>query len=208
LYDAGAYTAFSSKNGKKNLNVNGLSEGRNARRLVYVDNPEFLSALPEGAGNILPLTHNPNSQPLVSNRMFSDDEVDLSQFTPFGDDSFRSENIRNLNVSFTQRIMPEMYLNVTYYNSENTAFDQLPNGRDLVIKSEVVKVFDAVANESPLDKFENPFAPAEGLQKKEIAVKVKLEVYQVNYHVRNIYKKLQTNSLSGAVAKAIRKEYI
>jgi len=208
LYDAGAYTAFSSKNGKKNLNVNGLSEGRNARRLVYVDNPEFLSALPEGAGNILPLTHNPNSQPLVSNRMFSDDEVDLSQFTPFGDDSFRSENIKNLNVSFTQRIMPEMYLNVTYYNSENTAFDQLPNGRDLVIKSEVVKVFDAVANESPLDKFENPFAPAEGLQKKEIAVKVKLEVYQVNYHVRNIYKKLQTNSLSGAVAKAIRKEYI
>jgi len=153
LYDAGAYTAFSSKNGKKNLNVNGLSEGRNARRLVYVDNPEFLSALPEGAGNILPLTHNPNSQPLVSNRMFSDDEVDLSQFTPFGDDSFRSENIKNLNVSFTQRIMPEMYLNVTYYNSENTAFDQLPNGRDLVIKSEVVKVFDAVANESPLDKF-------------------------------------------------------
>gem|GEM_PF-3571947 len=208
MYDAGAYTAFSSKNGKKNLNVNGLSEGRNARRLVYVDNPEFLSALPEGAGNILPLTHNPNSQPLVSNRMFSDDEVDLSQFTPFGDDSFRSENIKNLNVSFTQRIMPEMYLNVTYYNSENTAFDQLPNGRDLVIKSEVVKVFDAVANESPLDKFENPFAPAEGLQKKEIAVKVKLEVYQVNYHVRNIYKKLQTNSLSGAVAKAIRKEYI
>jgi len=39
-------------------------------------------------------------------------------------------------------------------------------------------------------------------------VKVKLEVYRVNYHVRNIYKKLQTNSLSGAVAKAIRKEYI
>lgn len=49
---------------------------------------------------------------------------------------------------------------------------------------------------------------AEGMQKKEIAVTMQLEPHQVNYHVRNIYKKLQTNTLSGAVAKALRKGLI
>ncbi|VGO18719.1 response regulator transcription factor [Pontiella sulfatireligans] len=49
---------------------------------------------------------------------------------------------------------------------------------------------------------------AEGFQKKEIAASLDLEAHQVNYHVRNIYKKLHTNSLSGAVAKAIRKGLI
>jgi len=49
---------------------------------------------------------------------------------------------------------------------------------------------------------------ADGLQKKEIATELNLAEHQVNYHVRNIYKKLHVNSLSGAVAKAIRKGFI
>ena len=49
---------------------------------------------------------------------------------------------------------------------------------------------------------------SDGLQKKEIAQNLKLANHQVNYHVRNIYKKLQVNSLSGAVGQAIRKGYI
>ena len=49
---------------------------------------------------------------------------------------------------------------------------------------------------------------SEGMLKKEIAADLEMEVHQVNYHVRRIYKKLHTNSLSGAVAKAIRKGFI
>ena len=49
---------------------------------------------------------------------------------------------------------------------------------------------------------------SDGQQKKEIAFELNLADYQVNYHVRNIYKKLKVNSLSGAVGKAIRKGLI
>ena len=49
---------------------------------------------------------------------------------------------------------------------------------------------------------------ADGLQKKEIAAQLDVEDHHVNYYVRKIYKKLHVNSLSGAVAQAIRKGFI
>lgn len=49
---------------------------------------------------------------------------------------------------------------------------------------------------------------AKGLQKKEIASNLGVEVYQVHYYVRKIYKKLHVNSLSGAVGHAMSEGYI
>ncbi|HEY5653390.1 MAG TPA: LuxR C-terminal-related transcriptional regulator [Pontiella sp.] len=47
---------------------------------------------------------------------------------------------------------------------------------------------------------------AEGMLKKEIATILGLADHQIIYHVRNLYKKLHTNTLGAA--KAIRKGYI
>ncbi|MEM9157639.1 MAG: hypothetical protein AAGB46_01215 [Verrucomicrobiota bacterium] len=162
-YDTGDYASFNRSRGANNanLNANGLNRGNNARRLIYIDNLDFAAAgLPTDAGNILPVTHNPNSQPLVSNRMFSEEEIDLSQFTPFGENSFRTENIKNLKLSLSQRIAPNMYFNVSFFDSQNSAFDRSPNGRGLSVKADVVKVYDGIANASPFDGIENPFGPS------------------------------------------------
>ncbi|MCG8599940.1 MAG: response regulator transcription factor [Verrucomicrobiales bacterium] len=44
----------------------------------------------------------------------------------------------------------------------------------------------------------------EGLAKKEIAVRLGISLHTVDTYVRRIYKKLQVNTLGGAVAKALR----
>ena len=49
---------------------------------------------------------------------------------------------------------------------------------------------------------------ANGLIKKEIASKLDISVNTVDKYVRRIYNKLQVNTLSGAVAKAIRERMI
>lgn len=49
---------------------------------------------------------------------------------------------------------------------------------------------------------------ASGLIKKEIAQKLDISFHTVDKYVRRIYNKLQVNTLSGAVAKAIREKMI
>ncbi|QBG48088.1 response regulator transcription factor [Verrucomicrobia bacterium S94] len=49
---------------------------------------------------------------------------------------------------------------------------------------------------------------ADGSYTKEIAAALDMKTHQINYHVRNIYRKLHTNSLSGAVARALRRGLI
>ncbi len=48
----------------------------------------------------------------------------------------------------------------------------------------------------------------EGHIKKEIAARIGLSVHTVNTHMRNIYDKLQVNTVNGAVAKALRERLI
>jgi len=48
----------------------------------------------------------------------------------------------------------------------------------------------------------------EGRIKKEIAALVGLSVHTVNTHMRNIYDKLQVNTVNGAVAKALRERLV
>ena len=49
---------------------------------------------------------------------------------------------------------------------------------------------------------------ANGLIKKEIASQLDISFHTVDKYVRRIYNKLQVNTLSGAVAKAIRQKLI
>ncbi len=48
----------------------------------------------------------------------------------------------------------------------------------------------------------------EGHIKKEIAARIGLSVHTVNTHMRNIYDKLQVNTVNGAVAKALKERLI
>jgi DNA-binding NarL/FixJ family response regulator len=48
----------------------------------------------------------------------------------------------------------------------------------------------------------------EGRIKKEIASRVGLSVHTVNTHMRNIYDKLQVNTVNGAVAKALKERLV
>lgn len=48
----------------------------------------------------------------------------------------------------------------------------------------------------------------EGHIKKEIAARIGLSVHTVNTHMRNIYDKLQVNTVNGAVAKALRERLV
>jgi DNA-binding NarL/FixJ family response regulator len=48
----------------------------------------------------------------------------------------------------------------------------------------------------------------EGRIKKEIASQVGLSVHTVNTHMRNIYDKLQVNTVNGAVAKALKERLV
>ncbi|MDQ8200632.1 response regulator transcription factor [Pelagicoccus enzymogenes] len=45
---------------------------------------------------------------------------------------------------------------------------------------------------------------ADGLIKKQVAQKLDISAHTVDYHVRKIYEKLQVNTLSGAISKAVR----
>lgn len=45
---------------------------------------------------------------------------------------------------------------------------------------------------------------ADGLAKKEVAARLDLSVHTVDNHIRRIYRKLHVNTMSGAVAKALR----
>jgi len=48
----------------------------------------------------------------------------------------------------------------------------------------------------------------EGHIKKEIAARIGLSVHTVNTHMRNIYDKLQVNTINGAVAKALKERLV
>ena len=48
----------------------------------------------------------------------------------------------------------------------------------------------------------------EGHIKKEIAARIGLSVHTVNTHMRNIYDKLQVNTVNGAVAKALKERLV
>ena len=45
---------------------------------------------------------------------------------------------------------------------------------------------------------------ADGLIKKQVAEKLNISTHTVDYHVRKIYSKLQVNTLSGAISKAVK----
>ncbi|MFW6281921.1 MAG: helix-turn-helix transcriptional regulator [bacterium] len=49
---------------------------------------------------------------------------------------------------------------------------------------------------------------AEGLTEKALALKLKISVNTIKYHKRKLYRVLKVNSITGAVIKAIKDEYI
>ncbi|MFW6006630.1 MAG: helix-turn-helix domain-containing protein [Halanaerobiales bacterium] len=49
---------------------------------------------------------------------------------------------------------------------------------------------------------------AEGLTEKALALKLKISVNTIKYHKRKLYRILKVNSITGAVIKAIKDEYI
>ena len=165
LFGDGTYEQINQNRGRNNsnLNLNGLTRGNNARRKVFIDNDIDYAAYgwPANAGNLLPFTHYPRTQPLISNRMFSKDEIDISAFTPYGSDSYRNEGINNTKITLTQRLTPEMHLNVSYWKSKNSADQRFPAGRVITITGEPSQVFDGIADASPFDNVRNPFSPTE-----------------------------------------------
>lgn len=79
--------------------------------------------------------------------------------------------------------------------------------------SMVLKAFKHItppSNESELNEREVQILNglAEGRVKKEIASDLHIATHTVDYHLRNVYTKLQVNSQAGAVGKALRKGLI
>lgn len=118
-----------------------------------------------------------------------------------------------------RRIFDAICAGASGYILKTDGIDEIVRGLHIVhsggshlnsdVASIVLTMFSHLKKASPehdLSKLELDILKqlAEGLQKKEIAAFHDLETHQVNYLVRNIYKKLHTNSVGGAVAKAIR----
>ncbi|MCH6259137.1 TonB-dependent receptor plug domain-containing protein [Puniceicoccaceae bacterium K14] len=164
LYGGGTYGDDFNPAGdqRSSLNAFGLVRGNNSRRKVYIDNLDFAAeGLPTDAGNLLPITHFSRTQALVSGRMLSDEEVDIAAFSPFGADSFQNEDIENTRIALTQRLLPNLFLNLEYFDSNNSARRISPTGRNLTIQADPNKVFDGIVAASPFDNMENPFGPTE-----------------------------------------------
>ncbi len=49
---------------------------------------------------------------------------------------------------------------------------------------------------------------SEGMSKKQIAAALQLSVHTVNFHLRRVYEKLNVNTNTAAVARAIRENII
>lgn len=165
LFGDGTYDQINSNRGRNNanLNRNGLVRGNNARRKVFIDNDIDYAAYdwPANAGNLLPMTHYPRTQPLISNFMFPKESIDISAFTPYGSGSYRNEGISNTKITLTQQLMPEMHLKVSYWDSKNSAYQRYPSSRSITLTGEPSKVFDGIADASPYDNVQNPFSPTE-----------------------------------------------
>lgn len=67
-----------------------------------------------------------------------------------------------------------------------------------------------ISNEKLLSEKEKEILSAlvDGLSYKMVADKQKISYHTVNFHIRNIYKKLHVHSVSEAVAKAIRESIV
>ncbi len=142
------------------LDANGLIRGQNARQKVYIDNVNLAAAgLPANAGNVFPFRDLPETQPLTARRMLSDAVAKIDQFQVFGPFAYRTQDIRNFRLTVDHRVMKDLYLNLAFFDSENIAYDTSPNGRDLVIQADPLRLFDGVINGSGLDNVVNPFAP-------------------------------------------------
>lgn len=161
LYGAGTYASFWA--GRGDNVANGIVNGRNSFRKVFIDNLDFeAEGLPTDVGNIIPLQNFARTRASIGGRMLSDEEVDISAFSPFGADSFQNEDIKNLKIGMTQRLLPDLYLNLEYFDSENTAYRITPTGRGLGIQADPNKIFDGVAAGAPyFDNMVNPFGPTD-----------------------------------------------
>ncbi|MDQ8180291.1 TonB-dependent receptor plug domain-containing protein [Pelagicoccus sp. SDUM812005] len=164
LYGAGTFEAFNRAGVNRNsLGSYGLIRGNNSQRKVFIDNLDFAAeGLPTDAGNIIPLHNFSRTSSSVAGRMLSDEEVDISQFTPFGPDSYENQDVKNLKVTLNQRIRPNLFLNLEYFDSDNDIFRTAPTSRNLAIQADPNKVFDGVAAGAPhFDDMVNPFGPSE-----------------------------------------------
>lgn len=146
----------------------GIIHGRNSRRKVFVDNLDFAAeGLPTDVGNILPLLHMPRTRPMFNGRMLSEEEVDISKFTTFGPDSYENQDVKNLKIRLTQRLKPNLFLNLEYFDSQRDVFRVSPTGRNLAIQADPSSVLTpnqfspgsrAFFGDDPIV---NPFGPSE-----------------------------------------------
>jgi len=69
---------------------------------------------------------------------------------------------------------------------------------------------DAKGMKNPLTSQEQKVLSllAQGFAKKEVAVKMELSLHAIDFHTRNIYKKLQAPNVAAAIATAIRQKLI
>ncbi|MDQ8179581.1 TonB-dependent receptor plug domain-containing protein [Pelagicoccus sp. SDUM812005] len=164
FYGDGTYAQVTTpaRAGARNrrLASQGLSFASN--QLVFIDNLDFeAEGLPTDVGNLLPMQGFARTRAVNPNEMFSSDQINLAAFTPFGKDSYRNENIENYKLGLVQRITPDLFLNLEYFNSENSAPTISPAGNGVSIYAEPMKVFDGIYGASALDGMANPFGPSE-----------------------------------------------